>query len=495
MNAQVPAPARPTPPQRVNINWPELNARNHPLKGSMMNVRAALLALKVDCSYDAFLGRYFVAGRALDEGNGGEVSERMTRAARETIFKCTRYEPGVQAARDGLMRACEAHSFNSLQDYLNGLAWDGVPRLDTWLTTYLGVADSELHREWGKLTLFAACRRAFEPGCKWDHVLSLEGLEGANKSTVCKVLAGATDLEGRCEYFSDSTILDKEEKEQMELTRGIWIYELSEMSGASRADQKKLKAFVVRQEDRAREAYAYFKTNQPRSSIFIATVNTDPNTGETVPYLNPGDRRRWWPVVVAVLHPIDIDGLLRDRDQLFAEAMARVRVPVHDALTCDLTGHEWHSLKLPPKFFKLAEAEQVEREIEDPLVDRLSTLYTELTCELGRNEARTVDGKSIQNGRDYLVRPAERGFSGDVWVSSKFLQSLFPPSFTNDGRRVAAAMAKLGWRTVRDRRSGLVARGYVHRLEKPTRSPPVVPSVEPCARGRDDADVFPWDAP
>ena len=65
----------------------------------------------------------------------------------------------------------------------------------------------------------------------------------------------------------------------MELTQGAWFYELSEMSGASRADQRKLKAFVSRQEDRARAAYAFFKTNQARSPIFIASINTNRITG------------------------------------------------------------------------------------------------------------------------------------------------------------------------------------------------------------------------
>jgi Virulence-associated protein E len=52
-------------------------------------------------------------------------------------------------------------------------------------------------------------------------------------------------------------------------------------------------------------------------SFFIGTFNTTPG-GELIQYLNSGDQRRWWPVLVDL---IDIPGLERDRDQLFAEAM------------------------------------------------------------------------------------------------------------------------------------------------------------------------------
>ena len=51
--------------------------------------------------------------------------------------------------------------------------------------------------------------------------------------------------------------------------------------------------------------------------MFIGTFNTDADTGDLVEYLNPGDRRRWWPVRVG---KIDIPALVRDRDQLLAEA-------------------------------------------------------------------------------------------------------------------------------------------------------------------------------
>ena len=86
--------------------------------------------------------------------------------------------------------------FHPIRDYLNGLKWDGVHRLDTWLNKYAGVVDSEYSRAVGSKFLIGACARVFKPGCKNDCVLVLEGGQGKLKSTLVEVLAGS-------EFFSD----------------------------------------------------------------------------------------------------------------------------------------------------------------------------------------------------------------------------------------------------------------------------------------------------
>jgi hypothetical protein len=433
---------------RESGGWPMMTRGKEPepIKDSQANVLKAIDVLGLDCSHDIFKNSYIVHGWELGSGLVGDLSDKMIRAFRDYTFRTLGYEPGISAAREGLKRACEQHTFNSVQDYLNGLPrWDGVKRTSTWLTRYAGAEDTPLHREWGRLFLMALCRRAFEPGVKFDHVLSLEGPEGGGKSTLGKILAGATDPAELCKYFSDSTILDKSEKEQLELCQGVWVYELSEMSGASKADQKKLKAFVVRQEDRAREAYAYMKSCQPRSPVFYSTINPDED-GEIPEYLNPGDRRRWWPLAVCVTRAsIDFAGLIRDRDQLFAEAMTDAK---------DDFGIDWRPLVPDPKLKDLARAEQEAREITHPFKEMLAPLFARLIRESERRTRPSDDdnddfgiGGSDDTEAEYLVTPDK------VWVAPSYVYKQLPPGAQtiDGGRAVRRSMAANGWQRQRTR--------------------------------------------
>jgi predicted P-loop ATPase len=88
---------------------------------------------------------------------------------------------------------CEMTRFDPVLDYLTSLKWDGTQRLNRWLTTYLGADDTPLNRAFGRKFLIAMVRRAREPGCKFDFLLVLEGLQGSGKSTFAKILAGGED--------------------------------------------------------------------------------------------------------------------------------------------------------------------------------------------------------------------------------------------------------------------------------------------------------------
>ena len=68
-------------------------------------------------------------------------------------------------------------------DRLDALQWDGKPRLDMWLATYLGVKEDdeddeaarkawrEYHRQVGRKFLISAVARIDQPGCQADHAL------------------------------------------------------------------------------------------------------------------------------------------------------------------------------------------------------------------------------------------------------------------------------------------------------------------------------------
>ncbi len=195
-----------------------------------------------------------------------------------------------------------------VRDYLQGLVWDGTPRLETWTLAYLGAEDTPLNRAFGSLWMISGIARIMRPGAKVDHMLILEGPQGTKKSTALKVLAGE-------EWFTDE-IAEIGSKDAAQQMRGIWIIEIAELDAIGRAEVSRIKAFLTRTVDRYRPPYERYVVEVPRQCVFAGSVNPDTYLRDET------GNRRFWPVRCG---RIDLDALRRDRDQLWAEAAARYR--------------------------------------------------------------------------------------------------------------------------------------------------------------------------
>ena len=203
-------------------------------------------------------------------------------------------------------------SFHPVRDYLNGLKWDGVARLDTMLTDYLGAEDSPLTRAMARKHFAAAVARVMQPGAKYDYVLTLIGPEGCGKSTLVKTMAG--------EWFSDS-ITNIDGKEAMEQLKGKWLIEMGELTNYKRSTSDAYKAFISKQDDSYRKAYGRESGVYLRQCVFFATTN-EANflKGDT------GNRRFWVVECMTVAPTKNVwEDLPDERDQIWAEAVVRWR--------------------------------------------------------------------------------------------------------------------------------------------------------------------------
>jgi hypothetical protein len=149
----------------------------------------------------------------------GEWTDHEDRLAAEWLQK-QGILVSVDVAGQAVQTAARDHPIHPVKAYLHGLKWDGVQRVDTLLSIYLGAEDTEYARAIGSRWLISAVARIFRPGAKADCCLILEGPQGIRKSTALRTLAG--------EFFTDE-LADLGSKDAAMQTRGVWIIELSEL--------------------------------------------------------------------------------------------------------------------------------------------------------------------------------------------------------------------------------------------------------------------------
>lgn len=276
---------------------------------SLFNVRMGIVGMGIVCRHDMFrdvtlIG--YAGDKIVHEVIMGELSDNALLMIRNTFNVHHGFEPDDKDIRDAVRTLALENCFDPILDMLTEAQgnWDGKKRLDTWTVDYLGCKDTPLTRAIGRKVLVAAARRARKPGCKFDTITVLEGLEGIMKSLAISTLAGD-------DFFSDQSILGARDKEVQEQLAGIWMHESADLSGMKKADVEHVKAFASRQWDRARPAYGHVLVKKPRRGIKFGTTNDD------VYLQSQTGNRRFWPLLCG---EIDIEGLRRDRLQLLGEA-------------------------------------------------------------------------------------------------------------------------------------------------------------------------------
>ena len=271
--------------------------------------------LKGCIEYDEFARQVFIKG-SLPWRTPSDYYDAFWTNADDSNLRCyLNAEPyGLKASIQNVQDAFDAvmcrHSFHPIREYLNRLTWDGEERLDSLYIDYFGALDTPLNRAMTRKSFVAAVARVFEPGCKWDYVLTIIGSEGLGKSSLLAKMGGV--------WFSDS-FNSIEGSKGMEQLQRVWILELGELSVYKKAEVEPMKAFITKRVDQFRPAYGRKTEIYPRQCVFFATTNENNFLkGDT-------GNRRFWPLNTGMQLPKrsikDLDD--KERDQLWAEAKTR----------------------------------------------------------------------------------------------------------------------------------------------------------------------------
>jgi putative DNA primase/helicase len=376
------------------------------------NTKRAIRAIGLECRHDVFHDKLQVQGHSLVERIHG--IDNICLKIRDLIFQQYGFDPLSSNTLDAIRLLSLENQFDPVRDYLEAIAWDGLQRLDSFLARYFGAENNALNAAIGRTMLVAGARRVIEPGCKFDHMVVLEGEQGSGKSSGLKILAGEAN-------FSDADILSADARQQQEILQGVWIHEVAELVGLGRSDVGKLKSFISRTHDKARPAYTRSVVERPRRGILVGTTND-------AEYLRDSTgNRRFWPVRTGV---IDLEALRRDRDQLWAEAAKAAM--------------EGEELTIPPELWPAAAERQKSRVTPDPWEDTL---------------AAAMESDPHLGGAIVAI-------SGELRVSTNSLYEALdiePRSRSNVfARRLAAVMQTLGWKPglMRFNANGNPQRGY-----------------------------------
>lgn len=220
---------------------------------------------------------------------------------------------GTLKIDDALALEFEKNHYHPIRNYLNTIEWDGVKRVDTLLIDYFGAEDTLYTREAMRKMLVGAVGRVFNPGIKFDLVLTLVSQQqGTGKSSFLKKLGQ--------EWFSD-TFMTVHGKEALEQIQGSWIIEIAELSGFRKAEVESIKHFMSKQEDTFRQAYARESQIYKRQCVFAATTNRNDFLKDTT------GNRRFLPVSLHNVKLIDNNKLRKflnskdEIDQVWAEAV------------------------------------------------------------------------------------------------------------------------------------------------------------------------------
>ncbi len=309
-------------------------------------------------------------------------------------------------AAEAVLLLAAQNKRHPVREYLNGLTWDGTPRLDTWLVDLVGCPADIYTQAVGPKTLIGAVARVMRPGCKHDTVLILEGEQGKRKSTL------VASLLPNDAWFAEDLGADIGSKDAMDGLAGKWIVELAELANMEKSESKAIKSFIARKTDRYRPSYGKRSMDFKRQTILIGTVNPE---GDGRYLKDPTGGRRFWPIKCG---DINIERAVEIRDQLWAEAAARFK-----------NGESWW---LNDEQEAAASKVQSERQEDNHWLDRVERYLTHF--------APTGQGAGWG---------AKRASKLQVVVVSDIFEAVIGRPYmkrdVSESRNIADALRSLGW--------------------------------------------------
>jgi len=210
---------------------------------------------------------------------------------------------GLETIRRARDLVADRNQFDSAQVWLDGLKWDGTPRVDVFLSQYLKAEDCAYSTAVSRYIWTAMPARVINPGYQVDMMPILVGGQGIHKSTAIRNMV--PNLELCCEIsFTEN------ENDLSRRMRGTLIAEIAELAGLKTRDAEMIKRWITKTHEQWVPKFQEFTVSYPRRLLLVGTTN------ERDFLSDPTGNRRFLPFDVGV---VDTAAIKRDCEQLWAE--------------------------------------------------------------------------------------------------------------------------------------------------------------------------------
>lgn len=325
---------------------------------------------------------------------------------------------------DALSLVFEERSFHPVKQFIESVAWDGKARVERLLIDYLGAEDCAYVRTVTRKTLIAAIARIYDPGCKFDHMLTIVGKQGIGKTLLVQRLAG--------EWFSNS-IIEIRGKESYEALDGAWIVEMGELAALKKSDRDAIKNYISKTEDSYRKAYARNVTVNRRHSIFIGTTNESTFLED-----DTGNRRFW---------VVDTDAERRTKTVWGANGLTNAEVHQIWAEALELYRAGENIMELTEETATVAQEEQEKHTSDDPrlgIIEQYLSVSIPADWESKTKFERQQYYSSVEAFKG-TPQGAERTKVCAIEIWTECLQQAEAKMLKSDTRQINSILEKLGW--------------------------------------------------
>lgn len=268
--------------------------------------------LGVEVGLDEFKGSMMIRGVSERRGTLGSwkpfADEDYVEISKRLIgmnFMAVNFQMMVRSIHYEAVR----NKFDSAKEWARGLQWDGEDRITGFAPRVLGAADTPYSQAVIDYLLTALAGRVLTPGVKADMSPVLVGAQGLMKTSFVKALAPTPDT------FSEQDLSARDADMAREL-RGKLVVELGELRGIGSRDEDSIKSWMSRDKEEWIPKYKEHPTTYLRRFIMVGTTNNQRFLADAT------GNRRWLPMRVGVSRlQIDVDWVLENREQLWAQAM------------------------------------------------------------------------------------------------------------------------------------------------------------------------------